>query len=659
MKRLKEFTFVFISFLWMSNVVYAQQKIDSSAHQLDSILIVEKPIHYFAQTDNLNKIKSNELNNAINQDGIASLLQHFFPVQINSYGIGNLSSISVRGGNDDHTSVTWNGIYVNSLTLGGADLSLIPALLNGKDAIILDKNTSNFGGNLSIQSNPDFENKLDVYYRSNFKNFSSFENNLGIRTGNNKVQWHSSLIQQAGKLNYPYLDVYKFSHPIDTIKHNQLNAWSAINSIYIQLKKQQQLSFGNWYIKKDKEIPSIMGTNEVSSKYQKDASVKSFLNYKKQFKENILDFSFSHAYDYMKYTDKRLPTDTFLFIDSKYISNRFSNALNYSDSFAYHLTLKTGYTYNLNVASVKEYGKKIIEHTGNVYAELNWQYRFFKTAFEINQPIASFKYLRPQLYVSAAFNTGKKINYTVQFTYADKYHFPDMNDRYWIPGGNPNLAPETGWTANMEQTGIFTSSRKRQEKIWENKLAFGVDVYYSKINNNIIWIPSYGALWSPKNIKTTQLYGATFNLQQSIKQAQNFLFSYNIIYDFNRALILKDETNNSINGNFLRYNPQHALKINFYIEQKYIGIGANYTTMSKRYTDEENIEIYALKPYHLLDVYINFKATIQHQHTLQFLFKINNITNTAYESIRSYAQPLRHYAISIIYHYSKNQNQLK
>ena len=162
-------------------------------------------------------------------------------------------------------------------------------------------------------------------------------------------------------------------------------------------------------------------------------------------------------------------------------------------------------------------------------------------------------------------------------------------------------------------------------------------------------------IWSPKNIKTTQLYGSEIQVKYAVQQAEKFNFFINTIYSFNRAEIVKDINNSGLKGNFLRYKPQHTFKSNFYVEQKYIGLGADYMFASLKYTDEENFDFFALKPYHLLDAYITFKGAIK-KHELQFMFKVNNITNTSYESIRSYAQPLRNYSITFIYNFSKSQN---
>jgi|GEM_PF-6789768 vitamin B12 transporter len=640
---------LFISMLVLCTAFSYSQQIDTF-QQLDSVLIISQPLDRSNSNNSISSFRLNSSTIHLLQNDLGNALQHLFPVQINSYGLGNISSISVRGANDDQTNIYWNGLKINSLTLGGTDISLLPALLDGNDRISLDKNNHAIGGALSLQNKVDWNNIIKLKLRSDVNSFDAYYNALTVQFGNKKIQWNSSSFYRNAQLNFLYKDVYKFGSPIDTMRHNQLKAAATINSFYVKLKKNQTLSFHNWYQQKNKEVPSIMGSNEISGKFQRDQSVKSILNYENKFNKKQIQISIAHLYDFLHYSDKRLPTDTVLFINSEYKTHRVFNSLNFIDSLKHQLLLEVGLTYNIDIANVKEYTKKMIELVGDVHGKLSWQNSHFYTSFQLTQPFTSYKYLRPQFALNATYFTKNK-RYALSLIYADKYHFADMNDRYWNPGGNPTLQPETAWSLSLENNFKIFSYKS----IAFHELFAAINVYYTKIKNNIIWTPMNSVIWSPKNIKTTQLYGSEIQVKYAVQQAEKFNFFINTIYSFNRAEIVKDINNSGLKGNFLRYKPQHTFKSNFYVEQKYIGLGADYMFASLKYTDEENFDFFALKPYHLLDAYITFKGAIK-KHELQFMFKVNNITNTSYESIRSYAQPLRNYSITFIYNFSKSQN---
>ncbi|HRH56828.1 MAG TPA: hypothetical protein PLS10_04185, partial [Chitinophagales bacterium] len=287
---------------------------------------------------------------------------------------------------------------------------------------------------------------------------------------------------------------------------------------------------------------------------------------------------------------------------------------------------------------------------GEVFSELEYNYRDqLVSSFKVTQPFSSFKFIRPQFAAKITYKIPTQ-KFELQVSYTDKYRFPDLNDRYWYLVGDMNLKPEIGWTVELANKFLLFPNPKSKHNFSGN-----INVYYTKIKNNIIWTPINAVLWSPKNIKTTQLYGIESKLNYNYSN-RNLLVYANAIYNFNRAQIIEDEDNIDLKGNFLRYKPQHTFKANLYAEQRYVGIGLNYVYTSFKFTDEENFKYFILKPYHLLDVFITFKGTIKEQHALQFIFKINNVTNTIYESVRSYAQPLRNYSISFIYNFSKSQN---
>ena len=128
------------------------------------------------------------------------------------------------------------------------------------------------------------------------------------------------------------------------------------------------------------------------------------------------------------------------------------------------------------------------------------------------------------------------------------------------------------------------------------------------------------------------------------------LFKVSINYNFNHSLIVKNASNSSLNGHFIRYKPQHTVKSYFVFEDKNFNIGLNYLFVSSRFTDDENIKAFQLKPYSILDFFIAYKGYFKTLNA-EISFKVNNVTNTQYESLRSYAQPLRNYVISILINY--------
>jgi iron complex outermembrane receptor protein len=91
---------------------------------------------------------------------------------------------------------------------------------------------------------------------------------------------------------------------------------------------------------------------------------------------------------------------------------------------------------------------------------------------------------------------------TLNANYSGVYRIPTLNDLYWIPGGNPNLLPEHGTSA---EAGLAWNSVVRTTLI-----SVRADVFQSNINNWILWVPG-NSFWWPGNVKQVRNRGVNFN----------------------------------------------------------------------------------------------------------------------------------------------------
>ena len=181
---------VLVFFVLQTKNNFAQQSIDS-VQQIDTVNIIGDKDNNTIVCYSISGIsKLPDITSLHSMNDIAEALQQFTAVQINSYGLGNASSISIRGANDDHTNVYWNGLKINSLTLGGTDISLIP--FESGDQFSVETNNASFGGTVSINSKPYWKNIVDLKVRSDISSFDNYRNTISLKTGNQKIQFHTS-----------------------------------------------------------------------------------------------------------------------------------------------------------------------------------------------------------------------------------------------------------------------------------------------------------------------------------------------------------------------------------------------------------------------------------------------------------------------------------
>lgn len=576
---------------------------------------------------------------------LGDILQFASPVIVNNYGLGAAATISMRGTADDQTAVMWNGISLKSNTLGTTDVSLIPVSRNDRISIVTNSASSiygsgTFGGAILINQEADWTNRLSLSAGYDFGNFDSHRMDGSLAAGNDKVQFQANGFYHQAVNNFTYTDRYQLNQPMVETRHNALKNWAGISSMFIRLKHNQLLQFGNWTQEKGKEIPAIMGGSLVSTKFQKDFSQKNYAYYQKILKKAVLYNRTSIIYDYQRYSDAQYD------ILSTYKTYKLYNSFNYRYYLKRPCTLDAGLDYWYDRAVVTEYEQPVQEHRAAIFFAAKYRLDQFAFQAAVRQEVSKYSYVRPLFSMDISYShPGNRI--FVNINYADKYRQPDLNDKYWSPGGNPDLIPEKGFTVELNNSYQLLSPNRK------SSMQFSYSLYYTGIRDNIVWVPVTSVFWSPKNIKSTEHTGIETKLNGSFPLHANFRIRSSVNYNYNHSVIRKDLQQDVV-GNFIRYKPEHTLKANLLFDDTYFLLGVNYNYTSARFSDEENSKIYRLKPYHLLDMFIACKLYKKNFHT-QIAFRINNLLNTSYETIRSYAQPMRHYNLSVQFNYSTHK----
>ena len=132
------------------------------------------------------------------------------------------------------------------------------------------------------------------------------------------------------------------------------------------------------------------------------------------------------------------------------------------------------------------------------------------------------------------------------------FRIPTLNDRYWNPGGNPDLKMEEGFSV---ETGLDMEFIKKSYKQITN-----VSVFKMWVNNWIIWLPQ-GPFWSPENLREVEVSGVEISTQGTFslgKVENNWTTAYSFTRSKNMTAI--DRFDRSA-GKQLPYVPFHNLSI--------------------------------------------------------------------------------------------------
>ena len=89
---------------------------------------------------------------------------------------------------------------------------------------------------------------------------------------------------------------------------------------------------------------------------------------------------------------------------------------------------------------------------------------------------------------------------TLKASASRSYRAPTLNERYWRPGGNPGLRPETGW-------GYEAGAQLRQPLSPRASLLLEATAFHQLVDDWVQWIPNAQGIWSPSNLRQVRSQG--------------------------------------------------------------------------------------------------------------------------------------------------------
>ena len=233
---------------------------------------------------------------------------------------------------------------------------------------------------------------------------------------------------------------------------------------------------------------------------------------------------------------------------------------------------------------------------------------------------------------------------SAKFSMSRNYRVPSFNDRFWEPGGNPDLNPEDSW--NQEASIVFSGAEKINYK-------FIITGYSSDVDNWILWVPD-GIIWSPQNIQKVWARGI------EVEGNVNFYFSEWILqirggYTFARSTNEKKQgANDNSYQKQLLYVPEHRFFANISLGWKGFFLLYNHSYTGLRYTTLDNKE--SLPAYGLGNFTFRKNFNIKYQQ-LSIQFDILNCWNKEYQAVLYNPMPGRYFKFSLNYSILKSKQK--
>jgi len=223
--------------------------------------------------------------------------------------------------------------------------------------------------------------------------------------------------------------------------------------------------------------------------------------------------------------------------------------------------------------------------------------------------------------------------------------YPSLNDLYWSVSGNPDLRPETDYSAEMST--VYHFGNKKKNFFLESELTG----YYSFMKDLILWYPvEGGSLWKPENVSEVLSRGieAALNLSWTF---YGFTAKLDNNYHFCKATYEKATSPSDASvGKQLIYTPMNTFNSTLSVKKLEFYFIYNFMFVGKRYTGKDNLSY--MDAYNLSNIILGKNFGIKN-FVLSLQLQINNLFDLALRSVANVAMPGRNYALTIRFNFKK------
>ena len=557
------------------------------------------------------------------------------PVFIRESGNGMLSTISLRGTASSHTSVSWNGLTINPLTMGQVDFSQLPLFLFDRVAVHPGGESALYGngaigGGISLSNQPDFEKKSSFSLQETAGSFGYSFTGAKIYIGDKKVQSKSAFFYNRADNNFPFLYRDKEEKQKNAAYHN----YGLLEELDFKLNEKQQIGAKFWHTSYLREIQPSMQNNNDASKYEEisDRSTRLMADY--LFSAPVtLRTKAAWINDYQEYKKDIIAT------------NNFTLNINAGKSLKNFLfreiDIKGGADIQYIRPEVHAYREGIEEWRTGVFLFSRFLIlKRWDVTCNFRQEFISGMEIpfTPSLGSSVRIVDDLHHQLLVRGNVSRNFKVPTLNDRYWGDMDNRYLKPEDGF--NIEAGGRYSFTR-----IFYH-LSFEAMAYRNDVSDWIMWMP-YGNIWKPQNIDKVETRGIEVNCKQTFTfpHSEHFLL---LNYAYTHAEVKKGfQEMRPFEGKQMPLLPEQTCSAVWQTQVRKLSFSLQGSYTGKRATS--NI-------FDIMDAYFVTNLTAGYrfpfkQHSLKTSLNLNNLFDVEYQSVPFKAMPGRHFYISLVYSY--------
>lgn len=604
---------------------------------------------------------------------MADILTFNSSVFVKSYGRATLSTVAFRGTSPSHTQVTWNGMRINNPMLGMTDFSTIPAyfidnasLLHGTSSV--NETGGGLGGLVRLATTPDVGEGINAQYVQGIGSFSTFDEFGRFTYGDDHWSVSTRVVYSSSPNDYKYVNhdkkvnIYDDDHniigqyhPTERNRSGAYKDFHALQEIYYNTNKGDRFGLNAWFIKSNRELPMLTtdyGDERDFENRQRENTFRGVLSWDHNRSSWKAGAKAGYIHTWMAYDYRREITEG-NWADMTRSRSKVNTVFGQLEG-EYTPARRWYFTANLSAHQhfVRSEDKNIILQDGDKAIvgydkgriELSGA---FSAKWQPVDPIGLSVVLREEMFgdiwaplIPAFFIDGlisRKGNVMVKASVSKNHKFPTLNDLYFLPGGNPDLRSENGWSYDAGAS--FDTGWTQPFPV---SVGGSVTWFDSYIDDWIMWLPTTKGFFSPRNVKKVHAYGIEGKLNLAMEPFKGWVVDLNGSYSWTPSVNRGEKmspADQSV-GKQLPYVPKHSASLTGRLTWRSWGFLYKWAYYSERFTMSSNDYTLTghLPRYFMsnisLEKGLSFKPV-----DLQLKFAVNNLFNEDYLSVLSRPMP--------------------
>lgn len=602
---------------------------------------------------------------------MADVLTFNSSVYIKSYGRATLSTVSFRGTSPSHTQVTWNGMKVNNPMLGSTDFSTIPSYFIDDASLLHGTSSANetgggLGGAVKLSTKPADARGFGLQFIQGIGSFKTFDEFLRLTYGNAHWQVSTRAVYSSSPNDYKYrnydkkINVYDEDmniidqyYPVERNRSGAYRDLHILQEVYYNTGRGDRLGLNAWYINSNRELAMLTvdhGNDTDFENRQREQTFRGVLSWDHLRDDWKLGAKAGYIYTWMAYDYKRdLGNGTMAHMTRS--RSRVNTIYGQVDG-EYYIGNQWLFTANISLHQhfVESRDKNIVLQEGNkaIVGYIKARPELSGSVSAKWRPIDRLGLsivLREELcgkewtpIIPAFFIDGvlsEKGNIIAKASVSRNFRFPTLNDLYFLPGGNPNLKRESGWSYDAGLS--FAVGR---EGIYS--LSGSANWFESYINDWIIWLPTPKGFFSPDNIKDVHAYGVELKANLDVALTKEWQLGLNGTFSWTPSINEgepRTPADKSV-GKQLPYVPVYSSSVTGRLSWRKWTFLYKWNYYSERYTMSSNdISLTGkLPPYFMSNISLEKILTFKWA-DLSFKGTINNLFDEEYLSVLSRPMP--------------------